>query len=148
MTTKTCHAAELVATVAGLTMGRALKGDPTQRFITGNEIYLAQQTQDFAKCATLDDLAATSTRFAVPLQLLRRERELAWESLEIAVEDRPAVLEQQRRQSAVTLMSWLDALETFGLLTPDNAAELRYQVLDLRDDTPGATAKDASKSAV
>lgn len=148
MTTKTCHAAELVATVAGLTMGRALKGDPTQRFITGNEIYLAQQTQGFAKGATLDDLAATSTRFAIPLQLLRRERELAWESLEIAPEDRHAVLEQQRRQSAVTLIAWLDALETFGLLTSENATELRYQTLDLRDDTPGATAKDASKSAV
>ncbi len=147
MTAKTSHAAELVATIAGLSMGRALKGDPTQRFITGNEIYLAQQTQDFASHATLDDLAATSVHAAVPLALLRRERELAWDSLEIAPEDRPAVLEQQRRQSAVTLIAWLDALETFGLLTSENADELRYQVLDLRDDTPGATAKDARRPA-
>lgn len=102
---------------------------------------------DFASRATLDDLAATSVHFEVPLQLLRRERELAWDSLEISPEDRPAVLEQQRRQSAVTLIAWIDALETFGLLTSENADELRYQVLDLRDDTPGATAKDASRPA-
>jgi hypothetical protein len=128
------HAAELVATVAGLSLGRALKGATTQVFITGNEIYLAQQTRDFAQSATLDDLAATSAHFAVPLSLLRRERELSWESLEIAPEDRPAVLEEQRRQSAVRLVAWIDALDTVGLLTPENADELRYQVLDLRDD--------------
>lgn len=144
-TTKTCHAAELVATVAGLCLGRALKGDPTQRFITGNEIYLAQQTRDFASSATLDDLAAASVHFEVPLSLLRRERELAWESLEITPEDRPAVLEAERRRSATALIAWLDALDTFGLLTNENADELRYQVLDLRDDTPGATAKDARR---
>jgi len=141
-TPKTCPAAELVATVAGLTAGRALKG-PTQRFITDVEVWQAQQAQDFAKSATLDDLAATSVHFEVPLQLLRRERELAWDSLEIAAEDRPAVLEDQRRQSAVRLVAWIDALDSVGLLAPDNADELRYQVLDLRDDTPGATAKDA-----
>lgn len=101
--------------------------------------------QDFASRATLDDLAATSTHFAVPLALLRREREPAWESLEIAPEDRPAVLEEERNRSAIRLIAWLDALDTFGLLTSENADELRYQVLDLRDDTPGATAKDARK---
>lgn len=143
--TKTCHAAELVATVAGLSLGRALKGSTTQTFVTGNEIYLAQQTRDFAQSATLDDLAAMSDHFGVSLQLLRRERELAWESLEIAAEDRPAVLEEQRRQSAVRLVAWLDCMRTFGLLTSENATEMTYQVLDLRDDTPGATAKDASK---
>lgn len=143
--TKTCHAAELVATVAGLSLGRALKGATTQVFITGNEIYLAQQTRDFAQSATLDDLAAMSVHFGASLQLLRRERELAWESLEIAAEDRPAVLEEQRRQSAVRLVAWLDCMRTFGLLTSENATEMTYQVLDLRDDTPGATAKDASK---
>lgn len=142
---KTCHAAELVANVAGLSLGRALKGATTQVFITGNEIYLAQQTRDFAQSATLDALAAMSDHFGVSLQLLRRERELAWESLEIAAEDRPAVLEEQRRQSAVRLVAWLDCLRTFGLLTSENAAEMTYQVLDLRDDTPGATAKDARK---
>lgn len=134
MTDKTCHAAELVANVAGLSLGRALKGATTQVFITGHEIYLAQQTRDFAQSATLDDLAATSAHFEVPLSLLRRERELSWESLEIAPEDRPAVLEEQRRQSAVRLVAWIDALDTVGLLTPENADELRYQVLDLRDD--------------
>lgn len=143
---KTCHAAELVATVAGLSLGRALKGSTTQTFVTGNEIYLAQQTRDFAQSATLDDLAAMSDHFGVSLQLLRRERELAWESLEIAAEDRPAVLEEQRRQSAVRLVAWLDCMRTFGLLTSENATEMTYQVLDLRDDTPGATAKDASKA--
>lgn len=142
---KTCHAAELVGTVACLSLGRALKGATTQVFITGNEIYLAQQTRDFAQGATLDDLAAMSVHFDVPLQLLRRERELAWESLEIAAEDRPAVLEEERNRSALRLIAWIDALGTFGLLTPENADELRYQVLDLRDDTPGATAKDARK---
>lgn len=142
---KTCHAAELVDAVAGLSLGRALKGATSQVFITGNEIYLAQQTRDFAQSATLDDLAATSVHFAVPLALLRRERELAWDSLEIAVEDRPAVLEEERNRSALRLIAWIDALDTFGLLTADNADELRYQVLDLRDDTPGATAKDARK---
>lgn len=142
---KTCHAADLVATVAGLSMGRALKGDPTQTFITGNEIYLAQQTRDFASSATLDDLAATSVHFEVPLALLRRERELNWDVLEIAPEYRPAVLERERNTSATRLIAWIDALDTFGLLTLKNASELRYQVLDLRDDTPGATAKDARK---
>lgn len=146
--TKTCHAAELVATVAGLYSGKAIQNDFTQLYVTGHQVWQAQQTQDFAKCATLDDLAATSTHFAVPLALLRRERELAWESLEIAAEDRPAVLEQERDRSALRLIAWLDALESIGHLTPENADELRYQVLDLRDDTPGATAKDASKSAV
>ncbi len=141
---KTCHAAELVATVAGLTLGRAIKG-PTQRFITDVEIWQAQQTRDFAQSATLDDLAATSVHFAVPLALLRRERELAWESLEIAPKDRRAVLEEERNRSAIRLIAWLDALDTFGLLTSENADELLYQVLDLRDDTPGATAKDASR---
>lgn len=142
---KTCHAAELVATVAGLYSGRAIQNDFTQLYVTGHQVWQAQQTQDFAMGATLDDLAATSVHFEVPLQLLRRERELAWESLEIAAEDRPAVLEDQRRQSAVRLVAWIDALNSVGLLSPDNADELRYQVLDLRDDTPGATAKDASK---
>lgn len=132
--TRKNHAAELVATVAGLSLGRALKGATTQVFITGNEIYLAQQTRDFAQSATLDDLAATSVHFAVPLALLRRERELAWESLEIAPEDRPAVLERERNTSATRLIAWIDALDTVGLLTPENADELRHQVLDLRDD--------------
>lgn len=143
--TKTCHAAELVATVAGLYSGKAIENDFTQLYVTGHQVWQAQQTQDFAKGATLDDLAATSVFFEVPLALLRRERELAWESLEIAPEDRPAVLEDHRRQSAVRLIAWLDCLQTFGLLTSDNADELRYQTLDLRDDTPGATAKDARK---
>ncbi|MOA51337.1 hypothetical protein D3C78_1744780 [compost metagenome] len=71
-----------------------------------------------------------------------------WEVLEVAAEDRQAVLERQRRLSASGLISWIDAMETFGLLTLKNASELRYQVLDLRDDTPGATAKDARKPAV
>lgn len=135
---KTCHAAELVDTVAGMAPSTSIPAELIQQ---------AQQAQDFAKSATLDNLAATSVHFAVPLQLLRRERELAWDSLEIAAEDRPAVLEEQRRQSADRLVAWIDALGTFGLLTPDNADELRYQVLDLRDDTPGATAKDSRKPA-
>jgi hypothetical protein len=145
-TVKTCHAAELVATVAGLTLGRAIKG-PTQHFITDTEVWQAQQTRDFASGATLDDLAATSVHFEVPLALLRRERELNWEVLEIGPEYRPAALERERNTSATRLIAWIDALETFGLLTLKNATELRYQVLDLRDDTPGATAKDASKPA-
>lgn len=130
-TPKTCHAAELVA---GLTAGRA---------ITDTEIQQAQQTQDFAQGATLDDLAATSAFFDVPLQLLRREREPVWEALGCSAEDRQAVLEDQRNLAAVRLIGWIDALAAFGLLAPDNADELRYQLLDLRDDTPGATAQDA-----
>lgn len=145
--TKNCHAAELVATVAGLYSGKAIQNDFTQLFVTGHQVWQAQQTRDFAKSATLDDLAATSVHFAVPLALLRRERELSWESLEIAPEDRPAVLEEERNRSAIRLIAWLDALDTFGLLTSENADELRYQVLDLRGDTPGATAKDASRPA-
>lgn len=146
MTAKTCHAAELVATVAGLYSGKAIQNDFTQLYVTGHQVWQAQQTQDFAKSATLDDLAATSVHFEVPLALLRRERELAWEVLEIAPEDRAAVLEEERNRSALRLIAWLDALETFGLLTSENAAELRYQTLDLRDDTPGATAKDARRN--
>lgn len=142
---KTCHAAELVATVAGLSLGRALKGATTQVFITGNEIWQAQQTRDFAQSATLDDLAATSVHFAVPLQLLRRERELNWEVLGTPLKDRPAVLEDHRNISANRLVGWIDGMRAFGLLTNENADELMYQVLDLRDDTPGATSKDARK---
>lgn len=146
MTAKTCHAAELVATVAGLTLGRALKG-PTQRFITDVEVWQAQQTRDFASGATLDDLSATSVHFAVPLQLLRRERELNWDVLGTPTKDRPDVLEDHRNISANRLIGWLDGMRAFGLLTNENADELIYQVLDLRDGTPGATAKDARTAA-
>ncbi|MNR63921.1 hypothetical protein D3C85_1863890 [compost metagenome] len=59
--------------------------------------------------------------------------------------DRPNVLEDHRNISANRLVGWLDGMRAFGLLTNENADELMYQVLDLRDDTPGATAKDASK---
>lgn len=93
-----------------------------------------KQHPEFASRATLDDLAATSVHFSVPLQLLRRERELAWDSLEIAPEHRRDVLERERQSSAIRLIGWLDALSTFGVLTPDNASDLAIQVLDLRDD--------------
>lgn len=93
----------------------------------------ASHEPGLAERAALDDLAETSTHFAVPLTLLRRERELHWESLEVTPEDRPAVLEQERRRSATALIAWLDCMRTFGLLTSENATELTHQVLDLRD---------------
>lgn len=93
---------------------------------------------------TLDDLAATSPFFSVPLARLRRERELDWEALEIAEAERPAALEQERNRDALRLIAWCDALDAVGYLTPDNAEALRYQILDLYADT--STGGDAPQN--
>lgn len=90
---------------------------------------------------TLDDLIARVPNLKVPLQLLRRQRELAWESLEIAEADRPAVLKEHRRLAMSNIIAAADTLEGFGIVTPENADELRYAALDLHDDTPGKTSR-------
>ncbi|TBW04260.1 hypothetical protein E0E52_13005 [Azotobacter chroococcum] len=90
---------------------------------------------------TLDDLADRVPNLDVPLQLLRRQRELAWESLEIAKPDREAALKEHRRLAVSKIIAAADTLEGFGIITPENADELRYAALDLHDDTPGKTSR-------
>lgn len=94
---------------------------------------------------TLDDLAAKSSYFDVPLQLLRRERELNWEALEIPEEARAGLLKDQREIATIKLISWIDCMRAYELLNDENADELTYQLLDLRDDTPGKTARDGRR---
>lgn len=137
-------AAGLVGRLADLTDQPVAEGGQTSFKISGHDVWLAQQARAFASTATLDDLAATSVHFGVPLELLRRTRELNWEALEIPPEDRPSVMKEQRSKAQVGLIAWLDALATMGLLTPENHAKLLYEVVDLHDDTPGKRTKNSA----
>jgi hypothetical protein len=130
-------AAKLVEHVADLSEGPASEGDQSHLKISGHYIWLAQQARGFASSATLDDLAATSVHFEVPLGWLRRTRELNWDTFEIPPEDRPDVIKEQRKKAELQLVAWLDALASMGMLTPENHSKLLYEVIDLSDDTSG-----------
>lgn len=80
---------------------------------------------------TLDSLAATSANFAVPLSLLRREREPCWEALGVDEVDRGPALETQRQHSAIRLWAWIDALFANRQIDVIVAGRLQGEVSDL-----------------
>ncbi|MCL7462912.1 hypothetical protein [Pseudomonas sp. NW5] len=80
---------------------------------------------------TLDDLAATSSHFAVALEYLRGQREPDYDALEIPQPERPALLTQQRDWAANRLVAWVDALESVGHLETDNADDLQHEIVTL-----------------
>lgn len=127
------HAAEVIAHIAGLYSGKGLQGDPTQLYTTGHYVWMAQQVQEFAKAAKLEDLAEMAPQFAADLGLLRRSADSAGD----AEQDQPSVIEQCL--ATARLLAWLDAMMTFGLLTPGNHRNLRSQVIDLGHPEGGDT---------
>lgn len=80
---------------------------------------------------TLDSLAATSANFAVPLSILRREREPCRELLAVDEADRVAALEVQRQHSAIRLWAWIDALFANRQIDVVVAGMLQGEVSDL-----------------
>lgn len=116
------HAAEVIAHIAGLYSGKGLQGDPTQLYTTGHYVWMAQQVKEFAKAAKLEDLAEMAPQFGADLGLLRR-------SADASGEPKQDWLSEFERSLATTrLLAWLDAMATFGLLTPESHQRLRSQV--------------------
>ena len=92
---------------------------------------LSKNHPDFPSRATLEDLAAISAHFQVPLSILRRERELKWDAFDVPPADRPAVMALHREKSLTGLIAWLDCMREFDLLTLENHQELVHQILEL-----------------
>jgi len=129
------HAAEVIAHIAGLYSGKGLQGDPTQLYTTGHYVWMAQQVQEFAKAAKLEDLAEMAPQFGADLGLLRRPADSAGEA------EQDWLSEFERSLATTRLLVWLDAAATFGLLTQENHQRLRSQVAGLGNHESGVPAE-------